>query len=127
MKIHEFTQTELDYLESVCNFTETETELLHLRQKNIPLDSYDGIFLILDEEDRFEGETMLLPESLCVTIRFHSSHVEAPAQYQKLLAYIRDHKLKINGFSREITMIDYGLTNDLSKFVTEISIPVACE
>lgn len=37
MKIHEFTQSELDYLEAVCNFTDTETELLHLRQKNIPL------------------------------------------------------------------------------------------
>lgn len=89
-------------------------------------DSYDGLFLILDEEDHFEGETTDLPETLCVTIRFHGSHAEAPAQYQKLLAYIRDHKLKISGFSREITMIDYGLTNDLSKFVTEISIPVEC-
>lgn len=89
-------------------------------------DSYDGLFLILDEEDHFEGETTDLPETLCVTIRFHGSHAEAPAQYQKLLAYIRDHKLKTSGFSREITMIDYGLTNDLSKFVTEISIPVEC-
>ena len=29
-----------------------------------------------------------------------------------------------DGFSREITMIDYGLTNDTEKFVTEITIPV---
>lgn len=28
--------------------------------------------------------------------------------------------------SREITMIDYGITNDTEKFVTEISIPVIC-
>lgn len=89
-------------------------------------DGYDGIFLILDEEDRFEGETASLPETLCVTIRFHGSHTDAPTQYKKLLAYIADHNLKISGFSREITMIDYGLTNDLSKFVTEISIPVEC-
>lgn len=87
-------------------------------------DRYDGSFLILDEEDHFEGETMLLPETLCATIRFHGSHTEVPEQYKKLLDYIREHELKINGFSREITMIDYGLTNDLSKFVTEISIPV---
>ena len=89
-------------------------------------DSYDGIFLILDEEDLFEGETTFLPETLCATIRFHGSHTDAPTQYKKLLAYIADHNLKISGFSREITMIDYGLTNDLSKFVTEISIPVEC-
>ena len=89
-------------------------------------DSYDGIFLILDEEDHFEGETTEIPETLCVSIRFHGSHSEAQAQYQKLLAYITENKLKIGGFSRELTMLDYGLTNDLSKFVTEISIPVEC-
>lgn len=94
--------------------------------ENAHFDSYDGIFLILDEEDHFNGETMEFAETLCVSIRFHGSHAEAPAQYRKLLTYILDHKLKISGFSREVTMIDYGLTNDLSKFVTEISIPVAC-
>ena len=29
-----------------------------------------------------------------------------------------------DGFSREITLIDYGLTNDTEKFITEITIPV---
>lgn len=32
--------------------------------------------------------------------------------------------MKPSGFSREITMIDYGITSDREKFVTEISIPV---
>ena len=89
-------------------------------------DSYDGIFLILDEEDRFSGETMALPETLCVSVRFHGSHAESPEQYRKLINYIEEHKLEISGFSREITMIDYGITNDTEKFVTEISIPVIC-
>lgn len=87
-------------------------------------DQYNGIFLILDEEDRYDGETVELPESPCVSVRFHGSHTEAPMQYRRLIAYIDEHGLKINGFSREITMIDYGLTNDTGKFVTEISIPV---
>lgn len=85
---------------------------------------YDYIFLILDEEDCFEGKATEIPETLCVSVRFHGSHTEAPAQYKKLLYYITEHNLKIIGFSREITMIDYGLTDDLSKFVTEISISV---
>lgn len=89
-------------------------------------DKYDGIFLLLDEEDRFEGETALLPETLCASIRFRGSHAGAPAQYQKLLSYIAEHRLEVCGFSREITMIDYGVTNDTHKFVTEISIPVSC-
>lgn len=39
-------------------------------------------------------------------------------------ADIREHQLTISGFSGEITMFDYGLTNDIIKFVTEISIPI---
>ena len=87
---------------------------------------YDGIFLILDEEDQYDGKVAYLPETLCVTVRFKGSHKEAPAQYQKLMQYIADHRLEITGFSREITMIDYGFTNDTDKFVTEIRIPVNC-
>ncbi|MEI3161412.1 MAG: hypothetical protein V8S57_06575 [Oscillospiraceae bacterium] len=34
------------------------------------------------------------------------------------------HALAPADFSREITMIDYGLTSDPEKFVTEIRIPV---
>lgn len=90
------------------------------------LDCYDGIFLILDEEDHFTGKSIELAESWCVSIRFCGSHPQAKERYQKLLSYIESHQLKIDGFSREITMIDYGMTNDSSKFVTEISIPVRC-
>lgn len=85
---------------------------------------YDGVFLMLDEEDTFSGDTDLLPETLCVSIRFRGGHMEAAEQYGKLMDYVEEHRLTVNGFSREITMIDYGLTNDTDKFVTEISIPV---
>ncbi len=88
---------------------------------------YDGIFLILDQEDIYTGETRSLPETLCVRLRFRGSHAEAPAQYQKLLSYIDKHKMQIVGFSREVTLIDYGITNNREKFVTEICIPVTCE
>ncbi len=85
---------------------------------------YDGIFLILDQEDIYTGETLELLETLCVRLRFRGSHAEAPAQYQKLLDYIDKHKMQIGGFSREVTLIDYGITNDRERFVTEICIPV---
>ena len=35
--------------------------------------------------------------------------------------------MQISGFSREITLIDYGVTNDTEKFVTEVCIPVTEE
>ena len=86
---------------------------------------YDGVFLILDDEDRFDGKTVLLPETPCVSVRFRGSHTEAAEQYRRLMEHIRAHSMKPSGFSREITMIDYGITSDKEKFVTEISIPVA--
>ena len=90
-------------------------------------DQYDSIFLVLDEEDNYEGETIRLEEELCVRVRFRGSHQDAPEQYKVLMKYIKEHGLKVVGFSREITMIDYGITNDTDKFVTEISIPVETE
>ena len=87
-------------------------------------EQYDGVFLILDDEDRFDGKTVLLPETQCVSVRFRGSHTEAAEQYRRLMERIRAHGMKPSGFSREITMIDYGITSDREKFVTEISIPV---
>lgn len=86
---------------------------------------YDVVFLLLDADDKFRGNTMLLPEETCVTIRFQGEHKQAAASYAELMNYIETHHYRITGFSKEITMIDYGLTNDISKFVTEIQIPIA--
>ena len=38
MKIAAFTQTELDYLDIVCNFTDVERQLFWLRSKEIALE-----------------------------------------------------------------------------------------
>ena len=90
-------------------------------------DQYDSVFLLLDHEDIYTGKTDTLPETLCVRLRFRGSHTEAPAQYKKLLEYIKKHQMQISGSSREVTLIDYGITNNTEKFVTEICIPVTCD
>ena len=85
---------------------------------------YDSIFIVLDDEDSFSGETVTFPASTCVSVRFRGSHSDSPAQYRKLMDYLAAHRLVPSGSSREITMIDYGITNDTDKFLTEIMIPV---
>ena len=87
-------------------------------------DTYDLVFLILDEEDSYQGTTEELQEQMYVTIRFCGGHTEAPDYYRKILTYIRAEHLTITGFSQEITMIDDGITSNPEKFVTEIRIPV---
>ena len=88
---------------------------------------YDMVFMLLDPEDEFEGEVEEIPAESCVTLRFCGSHADAPVQYRKLAVFIADHNLQIAGFSKEITMIDYGITNDTEKFVTEIQIPIQAQ
>lgn len=88
---------------------------------------YDMVFMFLDPEDEYEGNVEELPTETCVTLRFCGSHADAPVQYKKLDDFIRNHNLKIAGFSKEITMIDYGITNETEKFVTEIQIPILAE
>lgn len=87
-------------------------------------DRYDRAFLLLDGEDSYEGVTEELPEGLCAAVRFWGSHKDASGYYQRLSEFIAGKDLKISGFSREITMIDYGITPDVSQFVTEIQISV---
>lgn len=94
----------------------------HLNERKF--ESYDGVFLIFDQEDSYNGNTIRLSKTKCVSIRFCGSHSESKKYYELLLDYIKENNLVISDFAREITMIDYGITNDTSKFVTEISIPI---
>lgn len=86
--------------------------------------SYDRIFLILDDEDNYNGNVEVLPKEMNVIIRFCGIHKDAQKYYQKMSKYIEENNLEITGFSKEISMIDYGITNDTNKFVTEIQIPI---
>ena len=97
----------------------------HLRERQYG--QYDGAFLLLDEADRFDGAILSLPETLCVRVRFRGHHLQAPEQYRRLEQFAQEQRLQICGFSREIALIDYGITNDTEKFVTEICIPVRRE
>ena len=88
------------------------------------VERYDSVFLILDEEDRYAGETEEIPAERCAVIRFRGYHNESARHCRRLLEYIRKHKRQIAGFSKEITYIDYGITDDPGQFATELRIPV---
>ncbi len=85
---------------------------------------YDKVFLLLDKEDAYSGPVEEIPEETCVTLRFCGGHKEAFVYYERLMDFITEQNFRISGFSKEITMIDYGITDDTKKFVTEIQIPI---
>lgn len=92
-------------------------------QKRV-IDSYDMVFLLLDDEDEYNGHYEITAKTKCIYIRFCGSHSKAAPYYTRLLDYAESSNLTIAGASREITLIDYGLTADEERFVTEIQIPV---
>ena len=69
----------------------------------------------------------LLPEELCAAVCFCGSHQDASAHYKKLMDFITANRLRVTGFSKEVTIVDFGLTNDPEQFVTEIQIPVSAD
>ena len=86
---------------------------------------YDLSFLLLDDEDAYEGQVEQLPAGRCVTLRFRGSHAEAPAHYARLMAYLKENGLELAGPSREVTLIDNCISDDPDSYVTEIRVPVA--
>jgi len=87
-------------------------------------DAYDGIFVFVEQEDRFQGEERFLPEGEYVTVRFSGTHKNAAAHYRRLASYMEEKGLTCAGDSVEVTLIDAGFTDDESKYVTELQIPV---
>lgn len=85
--------------------------------------SFSSIFVLLENEDGGKEKNVIFPASDYLTIRFQGTHKEADPYYLDLLNYMQSKNYALTGNSIEITLIDYGMTNDTSKFVTELQIP----
>lgn len=96
------------------------------RNRLLDCNSKEKMITVSNQKDNYNGPIIELPKTTCVSVSIHfcSSQCEAPAYYQKLNDYTTAHNLIICNFSKEITMIDYKITNDTSQFVTEVQIPV---
>lgn len=84
---------------------------------------FSSVFVILEAADSYEGETELLPQGIYAVLRYCGTHTSAPAYYERLLDYIGEKGYVPGGGSVEITLVDSGMTNDTSRFVTEIQVP----
>ncbi|WP_338472417.1 MerR family transcriptional regulator [Niallia sp. XMNu-256] len=94
------------------------------KMEQYQFDSYDAIFLLVENEVAEESVKEEIPEGLYVTLRFQGTHVDASTYYEQLIQYIKQKHYGIIGDSVEVTYIDYGLSTNANEFVTEIQIPV---
>ena len=86
-------------------------------------DEFSYVIVIVEEEDCAQDCNQSLSEGNYLSLQFQGTHKDSKEYYLKLLQYLKTNKYHICGNAIEITMIDYGMTNDSSKFVTEIQIP----
>ncbi|WP_019244094.1 MULTISPECIES: MerR family transcriptional regulator [Bacillus] len=92
--------------------------------KNRIFNEYNSIFIIVDDESYRYSEAKILPKGKYLSVRFEGTHEDASPYYDQLIEYIEKKNYTIIDDAYEITLIDYGFTNDKGKFVTEIQIPI---
>lgn len=85
---------------------------------------YRAIFLLVENEryNRQMGEP--LASGQYAVLRFHGTHRDAAPHYRRLMDFIEENHCAVAGHSVEITLVDFGMTQDPEKFITEIQIPV---
>lgn len=88
-------------------------------------DKYSSVFMVLEEGDQIESSSIVIPEREYLRIRFKGTHMDAAKYYKKLLSYMKEHQYELIDDSMEITLIDYGITNDVEKYVAELLLPYA--
>lgn len=86
-------------------------------------DKFSSVFVVIEPEDRCDENLVSLQGGNYLTLRFQGTHKDAKVSYIKMLKYMKERGYVLAGDSLEFVLIDYGLTNDISKFVTEIQIP----
>lgn len=85
---------------------------------------YDSVFILLNPEDNYKGPSDSIPAYHTISILFNGNHASSQKYYEMLLEYINQRNYIPADFSREITLIDEGITRDTSQFLTQIEIPV---
>ena len=99
---------------------------LSIDKDNISANKFDefaSVIIIIENEDNTSVKGKYIPEGDYLTLRFKGTHKESKEYYIKILNYMKEKNYSICGDSIEITLIDYGMTNDTGKFVTEIQVP----
>lgn len=95
--------------------------------RNVGLYEYHSIFFLLEKmEEKVipKDKITVFPRGDYACIYLRGGHPKIPDYYEILLQYIENHNYKINGEIIIRTVIDQFISNDESKFITEIQIPI---
>lgn len=110
-------------LDSVMFLGKVGVSISYENLKKGSFDKFSAIFVVIEPEDNCVENTVCLPGGNYLVLRFHGTHKDAEPSYIKMLRYMDQKGYIPAGDSLEFALIDYGLTNNPTKFTTEIQIP----
>lgn len=84
---------------------------------------FSSMFIVVEEGDDTPYCDDVLPEGSYITIQYQGTHKDASPHYDALMRHLASEGFEVAGNSVEITLIDAGMTNDTSKFTTELQVP----
>ena len=87
-------------------------------------DEFCSIFVVLEPGDVYDGEAADIPGGRYLTLRYCGTHTQSSVYYEKLLSEMKVKGYELAGNSIEFTLVDAGMTNDTTRFVTELQLPV---
>ncbi|MFS0784628.1 MerR family transcriptional regulator [Bacillus sp. 1P06AnD] len=90
----------------------------------LSFDEYSSLFIMVNQEKEPIKEAKVLSGGNYLSIRFQGTHKDAAPYYKRLMDYVSENGYTLEEDALEITLIDYGFTNDTSKFITEIQLLV---
>lgn len=93
--------------------------------KSHKFDEFCSIFVVLEPGDSYDGEAVDIPGGQYLTLRYCGTHTQSSFYYEMLLKEMSENGYELGGNSIEITLVDAGMTNDTSRFVTELQLPVS--
>lgn len=85
---------------------------------------YTGICLVFEPGDAIPVQQERLVAGSYAQRIFHGTHVDAPTQYQQLLADCHEQGWQVTGTAVETALIDYGITDQVAQSITQIQIPI---
>ncbi|GAA0451641.1 MerR family transcriptional regulator [Alkalibacillus silvisoli] len=92
--------------------------------KNNNFKEYNSIFLLVEEENIAPDFKTTLPSGQYACIYCNEERIHSSQYYDKLLEFIENNHLKINGDAIERTIIDHYMTHKPEEYFSEIQIPI---
>lgn len=94
---------------------------------NRTFDEYNSVFIVWEDSMDEPSQLKYLRAGHYACICYQGSHSNSARYYDRLLQFIAESGFILDGDSVERTIINQYITNDHSRHLTEIQIPVKCK